>query len=419
MKKSTLFDSPLTRPGQSACRMIVAPFCVLLLAACQKKEEVRTPPPPDVQVVEVSTEDVPVVKEWVATLDGYVNAQIRAQVSGYLQKQTYQDGNFVQEGQSLFQIDPRPFQASVDQAKGSLAQAQGDVQRAQGELAQNEARQGKTQLDVTRYTPLAKTSAISQQELDDAVQANLGAKAGVEAAKAQVAAAQSAVQAAKATLEEAQLKLGFTQVISPISGIAGIAKGQVGDLVGPDSGNLTTVSTLNPIKAYFTISEQEGMAFQTEGDSPEVARARRAKLQLILSDGSTYPQKGKFFAADRQVEVGTGAIRLAAIFPNPNNFLRPGQFGRIRAVVKIDKGVALVPQRAIYELQGRFLVAIVGADNKVNLRPVKVGERVGSSWIVQDGLKPGERIVAEGLERMRDGITVNPTAYTPPAERKS
>jgi RND family efflux transporter MFP subunit len=418
MKNSHL-DPSVGRLGHFVFPRIMTPVCVLLLAACQKKEEVKAPPPPDVQVVEVSSEDVPVVKEWVATLDGYVNAQIRAQVTGYLQKQTYQDGDLVQEGQSLFQIDPRPFQAAVDQAKGSLAQAQGDVQRAQGELAQNEAKQGKTRLDVTRYTPLAKTSAISQQELDDAVQADLGAKAGVEAAKAQVAAAQSAVQAAKAALDEAQLKLGFTHVISPISGIAGIAKGQVGDLVGPDSGNLTTVSTLNPIKAYFTISEQEGMAFQAAGDSPEVARARRANLQLVLSDGSTYPQKGSFYAADRQVEVGTGAIRMAAIFPNAKNFLRPGQFGRVRAVVKIDKGVALVPQRAIYELQGRFMVAIVGADNKVTLRPVKVGERVGSSWIVQDGLKPGERIVAEGLERMRDGITVNPTAYTPPAERKS
>jgi RND family efflux transporter MFP subunit len=365
-------------------------FTLLLSSGCGNKNvSAAAAPPPNVQVVEVMQRDVPVYHEYLATLDGYVNAQIQPQVSGYLIKQNYREGTLVSRNQVLFKIDPRPFQAIVDQAKAQLAQA--------------EAQLGKTQLDVQRDTPLAKEKAIAQSQLDNDIQANLAAKATVEADKAAV--------------EQAELNLEFTNVRSLIDGIAGIASGQVGNLVSPQI-LLTTVSQLEPIKAYFTVSEQQYLAFVKRNPTVAAreARQRQFELDLILADGSTYPRKGKFYAADRQVDIQTGAIRLAALFPNPDNVLRPGQFGRVRFISYTRAGALLVPQKAVIELQGSYQVAVVGNDNKVTLKTLKVGERTGAMWIVDEGLKSGERVVVEGVQKVRDSMLVKPTLTTATVE---
>ena len=365
-------------------------FTLLSSSGCGNKNvSAAAAPPPNVQIVEVIQRDVPVYHEYLATLDGFVNAQIQPQVSGYLIKQNYREGALVGRNQVLFKIDPRPFQAIVDQAKAQLAQA--------------EAQLGKTQLDVQRDTPLAKEKAIAQSQLDNDIQANLAAKA--------------TVQADKAALEQAELNLEFTNVRSLIDGIAGIASGQVGNLVGPQI-VLTTVSQLEPIKAYFTVGEQQYLAFVSRNPTVAAreARQREFELALVLADGSTYPRKGKFYAADRQVDIQTGAIRLAGLFPNPDNVLRPGQFGRVRFVSYIRPGALLVPQKAVVELQGSYQVAAVGNDNKVTLRTVKVGERTGAMWIIDEGLKPGERVVVEGVQKVRDSMLVHPTLVTAPLE---
>ncbi|HKM89160.1 MAG TPA: efflux RND transporter periplasmic adaptor subunit [Candidatus Acidoferrales bacterium] len=358
--------------------------------------------PPDVEVVEVIQKDVPITKEWVATLNGLVNAQIRAQVTGILLKQEYTNGAVVKKGSPLFLIDPRPFQATLDQATANLQQAKASLDKAKAQL-------GKTQLDVDRYTPLAKESAISQQELDDAVQANLAAKAQVEEAKA-------AIEAAQAAVESARLNLGFTSITSPIDGVTAISTAQVGDYVGPQSGTLTTVSTLNPILVNFTPSEQEYLTAMREamkfGLSEDQAM-HKFEWKLQLTDGSIYPQTGRFYALDRQVDVRTGAVLVQVEFPNPGNFLRPGGFGRISSVVRMQQGALLVPQRAVSESQGGYLVAFVGSDNKASIRSVKMGEKTGGMWIVTEGLKAGERVVAEGVQKVQDGELVNPKPYKP------
>ena len=379
-------------------RLFVATFLifnpVLALIGCQKSQQPTTPPP-DVEVVAVLQRDVPITKEWVGTLDGLVNAQIRPQVTGYLLRQNYKDGSFVKKGELMFEIDPRTFRAALDQAKGQLA-------NAEQQLAQAEANQVKAQLDVNRYVPLAKEQAVTQQDLDNAVQANLAAQAQVRAAKAQI-------DAAKAQVDAAQLNLGFTKVVSLIDGIAGIAQAQIGDLVGPTS-LLTTVSTVDPIKVYFPVSERGYLDYVKENPdaAKRAAQERQLALQLILADGSLYPHKGSFSLADREVDVKTGTLRLQGLFPNPGNILRPGQFARVRAITTTRKGALLVPQRAVTELQGSYQVAVVGSDNKVSIRPVKVGERVGTEWIIEEGLKPGEKVIAEGIQRVKAGMTVNP-----------
>ncbi|HEV7926532.1 MAG TPA: efflux RND transporter periplasmic adaptor subunit [Verrucomicrobiae bacterium] len=337
------------------------------------------------EVAAVTQGDVPIYHEWIGTLDGLVNATIRAQVTGYLWTQDYREGDTIKKGDLLFQIDPRPFQAVLDQAKGQLAQA--------------EARLGKTELDVKRYGPLVKDKAISQEEYDDAVQADLEAKAAVLSAQAQV--------------EQAQLNLGFTRIVSPIDGIASIAKGQIGDLVGPGTGELTTVSTIDPIKAYYNVTEQAYINF-ARLFLKEIDRADRLKqlgIQLILGDGTVYPQAGAIFAPDREIGPTTGALRLEARFPNPDGVLRPGEFVRVRVKFDTLHGALLVPQRAVSELQGSFQVDVVDAENKVHIQPVSVGERSGSLWIIEKGLEPGQRIVVEGLQRIRDGMTVNTTNF--------
>jgi membrane fusion protein, multidrug efflux system len=377
-------------------------LAMTLLSGCgeEKKADAAAP---EVEVVQVEQKDVPITREWVATLNGKINAQIRAQVAGYLLKQIYQNGAYVKKGTPLFQLDPRTFQAAVDQAKGTLEQAKGDLARAR-------AQQGKTQLDVNRYTPLAAGGAISKQELDDAVQNNLSALAQVEASKA-------AVTAAEASLESAKLNLGFTTIAAPIDGVAGIANAQVGDYISPQSTNpLTTVSAVNPILVNFTPSEQDYLKatrdIEAMGET-ETQALNRLVWQLELTDGTIYPLKGKFYALDRQVDISTGAILMQVEFPNPGNVLRPGGFGNIRVVTRLDKGALLVPQRAVSNVQSKYLIAVVGSDNKVTIRPVTVGDRIGSWWIIEEGLKPGDRVIAEGAQRVQDGTQVSPKPYQP------
>ena len=396
-------------------------IALLITAACSTNTSAAIPPPPpDVKVATVEQRDVPISREWIGTLDGMVNAAIRAQVSGYLLSQNYSEGSFVRKGQLLFEIDPRPFEAALDQAQGQLAMARGQLAQAkaqltqaQAQLAQSVANQGRTQLDVDRYTPLAKQQAITQQDLDNAVQNNVAAKAqteaakaGVETAKAQIEAANAAVESAQAAVEAAKVNTGFTHLTSPIDGIVGQAQVQVGNLVSSSSGTITTVSTVDPIKVNFTVGEQEYLSF-TRSDTP----MSRLQLELILADGSNYPQKGKFFFADRQVNQSTGAIQLTGLFPNPGNTLRPGQYGRVRAAIGINTGALLIPQRAVTELQGGYQVAVVDSANTVDIRTVKLGGRTGSMWIVAEGLKAGERVVAEGVQKTAPGMKINPKPF--------
>jgi len=323
-----------------------------------------------VEVTSVVQKDVPIYSEWVATLDGYVNAQIQPQVTGYVIRQTYKEGSFVHKGQILFQIDPRPFQALLDQADAQVAQA--------------EAQLGKTQMDVDRDTPLAKERAIAQSQLDNDIQANRAAQAAVKAARSQV--------------EQAKLNLEFTDVKSLVEGISGIAQVQIGNLVNPTT-ILTSVSQIDPIKANFSISEQEYIHFakRINAQTQEEIPANGPPFDLILADGSVYPHKGTGLLTNRQVDVTTGSIQIVCSFPNPQNFLRPGQFGRLRAAPDVRHGALLVPQKAVSELQGNYQLAVVGADSKVSIRPVKVGDRVGLMWIIESGVKAGEVVVVEGL----------------------
>ena len=354
---------------------------------------------PDVEVVQVEQKDVPIFGEWIGTLDGFTNADVLAQVSGYLLRQGYQEGGFVKKGQLLFEIDPRPFQAALDQAEGQLAQAK-------AALANAKAVQGRTELDVNRYTPLAREQAASQQDLDNAIQNDLVAKATVATALAQIKSAEAAVETGKINLE-------FTRLVAPIEGIAGQAQLQVGALANPASGPVTSVSTVDPIKVYFTVSESEYLdwnkRFPTE-TTRETAR-KGLRLELILADGTTYPREGSVYFADRQVNQSTGAIRIAGLFPNPGNILRPGGYGKVRTAVRVQQDALLVPQRAVSELQGGYQVAALDHENKVSIRTVQVGDRVGAQWIIVDGLKPGERVVAEGVQKVRAGMQVNPKPF--------
>jgi RND family efflux transporter MFP subunit len=365
--------------------ILLSPFFL----GCQSQKAAAPPPPAEVEVVSVVQKDVPIYGEWVATLDGYVNAQIQPQVTGYIVDQTYKEGSYVRKGQILFQIDIRPFQALLDQAKAQLAQAR--------------AQSGKTQLDVDRDTPLAKERAIAQSQLDNDIQANLAAQASVKAAEAQV--------------EQAQLNVEFTHVTSLVNGIAGIAQVQIGNLVNPTTA-LTSVSQVNPIKAYFPISEQEYMhyAARINAHNQQAVPSDAPPFDLILGDGTVYPQKGTLLLTNRQVDVTTGSIQLICAFPNPNNILRPGQFGRVRAAGETRTGALLVPQRAVTELQGTYQVAVVQDGNKVALLPVKVGERVGTMWIIESGVHPGDLVVVEGLQKVRDGSTVRIKQSAPAAK---
>jgi membrane fusion protein (multidrug efflux system) len=378
--------------GVSFCHVgvliaIIFGATLLLLSGCKKGQGRDPSHPPTVEVVDVIKKDVPVYSEWTASTDGFVNATIRAQVQGYLIKQNYKEGDLVKKGQALFELDPRPFEAVLEEAKG--------------QLEQQKARWENARVNLERIKPLVEQKAISQKDLDDAVGAEQAARA--------------TVMAAQAVVNKAQLDLGFTKITSPIDGIAGIAKAQIGNLVGPGSiGELTTVSTVDPIKVYIPMSEQEYYRNAHDG-----WYTREVPLDLVLVDGSIYPQKGTLAFADRQVDVRTGTITVVALFPNPGNILRPGQFARVRALTMIKKGALLVPQRAVTEIQGSYQVAVVGPDSKVDIRPVKVGDHVDNLCVIDEGLKPGERVVAEGIQKVKKGMIVNPIPYSVQPQAKA
>jgi membrane fusion protein (multidrug efflux system) len=370
-------------PGLAVCLLAAAFLSVGLLSGCGEKKAAG-PAAPTVEVVGVVQKDVPIVREWVGTTDGLVNAKINAQVQGYLIKQNYKEGSVVKKDQVLFEIDPRPFQAALEQAKGQLAISDGQFYTAKANLE--------------KIRPLAKVNAVSKKDLDDAIGREASAKA--------------AVQAAKAAVRKAEIDLSFTKITSPINGIAGIAKAQLGDLVGNAGGpELTTVSTVDPIKVYIPISEQEYMHYTRVGEAKGKSDGEGPSLELVLADGRVFPHKGKVYFADRQVDERTGTIKVATLFPNPGNLLRPGQFAKVKALIDTQKGALLVPQRAVTELQGRFQVAVVNPDNRVDLRWVKVGERAGSLWAIDEGLKPGESVIVEGIQKVRAGMPVTPKPF--------
>jgi membrane fusion protein (multidrug efflux system) len=372
----------------------VAAIFVSVGCGNQASSKAPPPPPPEVLVAEVVQRDVPIYFEWIGTTEGYVNAQIRPRVQGYLQSRDYKEGSFVKAGQLMCTIDPREYQAALNQAMADLRRA--------------EANLGKTRLDVARYTPLAKEGAISQQELDNAIQADRANRASVEAARAAV--------------ERAELNLSWTKVTAPINGLAGISVAQIGDLVTPNT-VLTTISQVDPIKVYYPISEQEYLHFARRIREIEEGRgSQRAPLELTLADGSVYPERGTFSLADRQVDLRTGTITMQSLFPNPENILRPGQYAKIRVAAETRQGALVVPQQAVQQLQGSNQVAVVGTDNKIDLRPVKVGEQVGNMWVITQGLKLGERVVVEGVQKAKAGMTVNPkpsTAESAPAQAEA
>jgi len=378
----TTLQRPITHTKATLPTVILMVALALLASSCNRGRAATATPMPEVEVATVEQRDVPVYSEWVATLDGYVNAQIRPQVSGYIIRQPYKEGSLVHEGQVLFEIDPRPFQATLDRAKGDLAQAQAQL--------------GKATLDVERDTPLAEGRAIAKSQLDNEIQAKLGAQAAVESAKAAV--------------EQAELNLEWTKVTSLVDGIAGIAQVQIGNLVGANS-ILTSVSQVDPIKAFFPINEHEYLFAQSKGSaisSDHTIRFFGTTVELILADGSIYPQKGKVLLADRQVDPNTGTIRIVAAFPNPGNILRPGQYGRVRVETNLKTGALLLPQSAVAQSQGSYQVAVVGSDHKVSMRTVKPGATVGTMWVIDEGLKPGEQVVVEGLQKLKEGTVVTP-----------
>jgi membrane fusion protein (multidrug efflux system) len=365
---------------------IAAAFTTLLLVTACDKAAPPPPAPPVVDVMTVIQKDVPIYSEWVGSLDGDVNATIRPQVTGYLIKQNYREGDPVKKGQTLFEIDPRTFQAAVEQAAAARSRQKALHDTAVANLA--------------RIKPLAEKNAVSQKDLDDATGSELSARA--------------ALDQATAALDTAKLNLDFTRITSPINGIAGIAKAQIGDLLSPSAtAELTTVSTVDPIKVYVNISEREYLKFSGRY-AP--GKAEQVPLEMILVDGSVYPKTGRFTLLNRQVDPTTGTFKVAGLFPNPESRLRPGQFAKIRATTDVQKGALLVPQRAVAEVQGKYLVAVVGADNKVEMRLVKPGERIGSDWIISEGLKPGEKIIVEGTQKVRDGAVVNPKPFDPAAK---
>ena len=435
---------------------LLAVVLAAALAGCGEKSGAATaPPPPVVRVASVLEQDVPISSEWVGTLVGYINAQIRARVAGHLVSQNYTEGSLVRAGDLLFQVDPRPFQTAADQAdarlqlaESQLSQAHAQVSASQAQVEQAlatvvqgeaqvkraEATQRQTELDVGRYTPLAQRGSVSQQELDNAVQNNLANQAGVAAASAAVLNAQASVSQARAALEkaradvktqeaniaaaraalaDARLNLGYTRVSSPVAGVAGFRVANIGDYVGPsDAAPLTTVSQVDPIYAEFPISEQRALAVFRRWDADPRA-PRDIELELVLADGSVYPTRGRAAALDRQVDVTTGTVLARGVFPNPGNVLRPGQYAKVRAVVEVKKSALMIPQRAVQDLQGVHQVAVVRSDETVDVRTVKVDARVDSLWIIAEGLKPGERVIVEGVDRVRAGQKVRLASSAP------
>ena len=365
-------------------------ICSTLFVACSRKPAQTAPPPPEVLVTTVKPEDVPRVLERVATLDGFINANINAQVQGYIVSRDYQEGGVVKKGDLLFKIDSRPFEAALAQAKGTLAK--------------DKANQVKADADEKRALDLFNKKVISDQERDTAIAAAGSSKANVEADEAAV--------------DQAELNLGYTKVTAPIDGLAGFANSQVGDLVGPTTGPLTTVSQLDPIKAVVAAGEGPFTDFVSRHPDPKERNeyVKTLDFDLFLGNGELYPKKGKFYALDRSLDPKTGSIRYYVTFPNPGNILRPGQFGKVRFVADMKKGAMVIPQEAVNELQGNFQAAVVDQNNKVSIRPVKMGERIGAMWEVTEGLKPGDKVVVQGLQKAREGSTVTAKDWTPPAD---
>jgi membrane fusion protein, multidrug efflux system len=358
-------------------------FLPLLGAACARQPVAA--PPPEVSVAPVVQRDVPITSEWIGTLDGSVNADIRPKVEGYLLRQAYKEGQFVRSGEALFEIDPRQFRAALDQAQGALGQA--------------EAQLAKAARDVERFAPLVAQRAISQQELDDALSAERNAKA--------------AMAAARAAVDQASLNLGWTKIASPIAGIAGIARAQVGDLVSPQT-VMTTVSTVDPIRVTYGLSEREYMRLAPFANGPGYATKEQGPvLELVLDDGTVFPHPGRAVLVDREVDPKTGTMTVKGYFPNPGNILRPGQYGKVRAALEVKTGALLVPQRAVTELQGGFRVAVVGADMKAEIRSVEPSVRVGDLWVIEKGLKLGDQVIVTGLQYLRPGITVKTKPFAP------
>ena len=404
----------------------------LLAAGCGQGQVGPTAPPPlPVAVAAVTQQDVPVYSEWIASTDGMINAVIRAQVQGYLVSQRYREGDLVEKGQLLFEIDARPFQATLShaeaaeqQAVAALSQAEATLEQSKADVAKQEALWVNAKANYDRFKELVGRGAVAQKDVDDATGAERATAAAVAAAKANVTAAQAAIgvqraaiAAARAAAEKARVDLGFTKIVAPVTGIAGIAKAQIGDLVGPPPGSteeLTTVSSVDPIKVYVPMSEQEYLARARQGHN-----TAGGPIELTLADGSRHPQTGRIAFTDRQADVQTGTIKVAVLFPNPGNVLRPGQFARVRAQRSVKTGALLVPQRAVMEQQGSYQVAVVGADQKVDIRPVKVGQQVGSLWVIDEGVRPGERVIVEGLQKVRPGMAVTAQPYAAPATPNS
>lgn len=370
---------------------IAAALLLGITSGCSRKAEQVAPPTPEVLVTTVMPKDVPVLKEGVATLEGFITANINAQVQGYIISRDYKEGSLVKKGDLLFQIDPRPFEATLDQAKGNLAVAQSN--------------QTKADADVKRAIKLFQEKVISDQERDTYINSASSTKANV--------------QAAEAAVRQAEVNLGYTKIIAPIDGIVGIATAHVGDLVGPGTGPLTTISKVDPIKTAVNVGEQSFTEFITDHPDPDERERYLQGLEfdLRLADGNPYPHKGKFYAEDRNLDTKTGSIRMEFTFPNPGNRLRPGQFGKVRAVIKVVKGALVIPEQAVTELQGNRLVAVVDSDNKIAMRPVKLGERSAGMWQVIDGVKLDEKVVVQGLMKVPPGSTVTVKEWTPPAEK--
>ncbi|MFL6527398.1 MAG: efflux RND transporter periplasmic adaptor subunit [Chthoniobacterales bacterium] len=371
----------------SRAALILASAAALLAASCGKKQP-PAPAAPEVLVTEVKAEDVPIYHDYVGQLDASVNATIQARVQGYIVSQNYKEGQLVKKGDVLFELDRRPFQAALDQAKAALLQAEASAKQAE--------------LNAQRVEDLFAKKVASAQEHDNAVQS--------------AAAARAQAESQRAAVEQAQVNIDYTTISAPVDGIGGLAKAQIGDLVSANT-VLTTVTKVDPIKAYFNVSEQFYSTYSKRYADPEALAAHEKELefQLIFPDGSIYPQKGELFAKDNQVDPRTGSIRVAALFPNPGNILRPGEFARIHVRSEVRKDALVVPQRAVNELQGIYQLAIVGTDNKAHVRPVKVGERVDHDWIIEEGVKAGERVVVEGILKARDGATVSPKPWTAPS----
>ncbi len=447
----------IIRPSSVGARLLAIVLAAALAGCGEKSGAATAPASPVVSVASVLEQDVPISSEWVGTLVGYINAQIRARVAGHLMSQNYKEGSLVRTGDLLFVVDPRPFQTAADQAEArlhlaesQLSQAHAQVSASQAQVEQAlatvvqgeaqvkraEANQRQTELDVGRYTPLAERGSVSQQELDNAVQNNLANLAAVAAANAAVLNAKASVSQARAALEksradvktqeanigaaraalaDARLNLGYTRVLSPVAGVAGFRVANIGDYVGPsDAAPLTTVSQVDPIYAEFPISEQRALGIFRQWDADPRA-PRDIELELVLADGSVYPTRGRAAALDRQVDVTTGTVLARGVFPNPGNVLRPGQYAKVRAVVEVKKNALMIPQRAVQDVQGVNQVAVVKADETVDVRTVKVDARIGSLWIIAAGLKPGERVIVEGADRVRAGQKVRPTAAAPSA----